>query len=531
MTAHSQQPAFGAIEVGTEEVFVSAPVGQFFGSGFNSIKANPFTGGHALIPNPKTAVAMPAAGQQTTYSLKYSERTRELITSFDGSASASYGPFADASINVFREANLNSYCVSAVADITVLVNAETIVPNARLLSPQALGRLQQGSQAAFTDAYGNAYIQSATWGGRLFALLTVRTESNEERKRVAGELEAKMGVFGAAAKFESKTSSALKNRNVEVRGFQFGGSQLGTFALTLEEFMKRANGFAEQVKKAPVVLTMRMAPYVTCENYPVLTNDLPDFGQATWVARRLAIYQNHSGFALNDVLFARQHSGMFSNYSDARANLFQTDITAKQLRAGVLEQQIRDNPSLRPPDLDDFVSHSPPSLEEMFGPMLSRDIEVPFKWDITGSQHPGHRWTRLAGGDDNVNSKDDRKTGILVRSSISVSKGRAIMTGEFKVTERAPDHTTLGGKVEQVLKLPEPYSDWKVKEIVSINDLSFVRDYRKKAHGFLDLSKDAAVKESYWNSLRVRYDTDEGNDSRAIGFKGEGTVVLRVVPK
>lgn len=530
-TASGQGIQPGVHEVGTEEVYVSAPTGQLFGSGFNSLKASPFAG-HALINNPQTEQAMPENGFRAMYSLKVSEQTRDLLRSFRGSASAAYGAFADASFQTVNNANLHSYCVSAVADITVYTGAESISPASRLLSPSALKRLKDGGIAEFTSAFGNAYLQSVTRGGRLFALLTVRTQSKDERKKVAAAFDAGVGLFSSSGQFESKTKSALKNHHVEVRGFQFGGKNPGTFASSLDEFLKKANGFAGEVKESSVVLLARIAPYNTCVNYPPLSHDQTEVGAAAWLARELGDYQRRCTFALSDVAFAALHPDLFSNATPARVGFWNKELSSQRQRAEILELQIRNNPSLRPTDVQFFLTNTIPTVDEMFDSVVYQDIEVPFTWNTTGRMHRGGRWIRLAGEDDNINSKDDRNTGLLLRSSVVIRKGEPVMSCEFKVTEREHNQTTLGGNVEQSLPLPPPYNrNWQVKQVISGNDLSFTRNYKKERHRHVNFSKEEAVKESYWNNLLIRYDTEEGNDSRAIGFQGNGTIMLRVVPK
>ena len=522
----------GVADVGTEKVAIDAVPVVFMGSGFNSLKRNPWTGGHALIVNPGLETPIHEGGMRVWYSFKVSERSRRLHRSLRGEVSASYGGVFDAEGSLQQSTELNSYCVTAIADITVQTGSKSIVPSDRLLAPAALERLANpAGLASFSTAYGNAYVQSATFGGRLVALLKVQTKSEAERKEVEAEMSAGVGPFGSSAEFEKKSRKATKKRQVQVQGFQLGGTNAGAFSGSLDSFLKRAARFAAAAKAAPVVLSLHVAPYETCDNFPSDRMKLPDYGQAAWLAGALRDYRLDCRFELADLQHAEANAWRFAAFTPEKAGELRRSLESLAQRAEILEQQVRSDPSELPPSAMELLATVPPTPDATFGLKEEVLVAVPFLWRALGSGHQGGKWKLLGGKDGDIASRDDRKTGVRLSSSVEVEGGRAFLKADFCVSERAENPTKLGGSVRRELKLPPPYDQWRIVDVVSRNDLRFSKDKKGKVHypTFTDFSKEQAVVDSYWSTVRICFDTSDSDDSRRIGFDGAGTVLVRAV--
>jgi len=294
--------------------------GMDYGVGYDELKVE--RRGDAVTrtaPEPVTG----AAGQTVDFYLDRIESLEDLETALGLAlqGSAGFGLFTTSAKSRFAEnARFNSYALFLLVRVNV-TNEFRQMRDVTLKQP-ALDLLTAGRAARFREQYGDVYVSGILTGGEYFAVLEVHTESVEEMKAVAREVESSVGVggagFSASAQFSASLRAVTEGRQVKVSSFQAGGADTRV-ATTADEIIDKAVGFAAQVAADKGV------PYaVELQDYRTL--DMPDvpnwvdLDNARDVLQRYATQRSFLVPMLNNLDYILLHQDEFEIADDSQVD-------------------------------------------------------------------------------------------------------------------------------------------------------------------------------------------------------------------
>ncbi|MBL9153504.1 MAG: hypothetical protein JNK37_13505 [Verrucomicrobiales bacterium] len=192
--------------------FGDIPLGQGFNSISGIIRGNPFRSAAVAPPN--------STAFRTEFSLKWIESSYELVTSLGLSASASWGG-GSAGLDFAESNKVNRFSSFILVSVRVIGPSEVLAENS--LSEGSEQLIREGSEAFFRQ-YGDSYVWRRRTGGEFFALLSMETVSESERRDIKAKVDASGGVFSAAAEFRSSFQEVTSSKNLRFSMIKNGGS-------------------------------------------------------------------------------------------------------------------------------------------------------------------------------------------------------------------------------------------------------------------------------------------------------------------
>lgn len=191
----------------------------------------PLGAGYSVLSSTPRASALqadlgtlPKDEYEMRYSIDYAESSKDLARSLGLglSASGSWGTgSASGKASLLRETKSHQYSGSLVVTAYALRRTEVAVTPR--LNDEA-ERLLRDSPERFYATYGDTFVYRKGWGAELTAVLQVEARKYETREEFKASMKASQGTFRASASVSSSLSETLKDRKVNVRYAQNGGS-------------------------------------------------------------------------------------------------------------------------------------------------------------------------------------------------------------------------------------------------------------------------------------------------------------------
>jgi len=248
---------------------VAAPGGidAHCGRGYSTLDHD-FMGdvGSAACPSPTFS------GQITTYSLHRVTTYDQLAQSFQLTVSASFTPIGGSFGADF--AHLQE---SVVSDTGLVIELQELVVNSpptglvvgnKLVSSAALNVLKASTAGVneFTRRFGDEFVISQTYGGRLVAFLEMRTHDSFSRDQLSLSIGAHLGTFSTAAQVAQSITAISKLSEITYYLFRAGTLKQVPDSSSL---VADAAAFPGDVAAHPVLIEVETLPTFQAANWPV----------------------------------------------------------------------------------------------------------------------------------------------------------------------------------------------------------------------------------------------------------------------
>ena len=216
-----------------------------------------------------------ATGQTVEFGLNTITSTRDLSKklSFDASISLN-------AVELFSSASatarlLKNFKVSAqhlYLLVSVVVTHSHEILTTFSLKPEVLSLLKDKTLDRFRASYGNGFVAGFIRGGCYYGLIEIQTDSLEEKRELAGKIDAQSFAFGGAKlEAERYLTEAIADKKTQISIFRSGGLSEST-GVTLEEMLLEASTFADSVAKNPSI------PFAIYRDY----DEIPPFSQLSY---------------------------------------------------------------------------------------------------------------------------------------------------------------------------------------------------------------------------------------------------------
>jgi hypothetical protein len=246
---------------------IEAEVDRDFGVGVNSA-TGALQGECITFKRPEPAEIK---GRSFVYRLQYLESIEQLRSSLGISATASLASLwgkASAKTDFLRSVAFNKY------SLFMLIKAEVRSDFIALTEPalrSEVRRPQPGggglSPAEFFAQCGDEYIHGVQYGGSVYGLLVIDTNSLSERDDLRASLEVTFGSVNGGATMESTFSKRLKTTSYHVEYFQEGGKTEGMPSRfdDIDAFFRYAKDVEKNILGNPAVLDVETKSYRTLD--------------------------------------------------------------------------------------------------------------------------------------------------------------------------------------------------------------------------------------------------------------------------
>ncbi len=248
---------------------------------YPGIGCNPLTGRLFDSPFNKLDLYSPegATGQTVEFSLQTVTSTQDLVKKLNFGTSVSIvsgGPFStvSAAAKLLHKRKFTAQNLYLLVSTIVTHSYETLITFP--LKPEILSLIEEKSLDRFRASYGNGFIAGFIKGGYYYGLIEIQTSGLDEKRKLAGKLNAQAFVAGSAQLNAGRyLNEAIADRRTQISIFRSGGSSVSA-GLTLEEMLKEASTFPSSVAKNPAI------PFAIYRDY----DDIPPFSQLGYSQRR-----------------------------------------------------------------------------------------------------------------------------------------------------------------------------------------------------------------------------------------------------
>ncbi len=195
----------------------------------------------------ETPKDLDSAGKSFSYYIHLVEDSSKLKKVLELSLNASYGG-TSGSVSYLSDIETNTSSLCLIAQMTVEL-APTIVKETRA----DLSVIKDLRTKTVRDVYqiiGDQYIDSITYGGNLFILLTMQAVDESDKERLSIQIKGSYGPFAAEASFKSTLERISKHQEINMR--VVGAGINPTVVETYEEAMKLMNALGQLQKPYPI---------------------------------------------------------------------------------------------------------------------------------------------------------------------------------------------------------------------------------------------------------------------------------------
>jgi hypothetical protein len=116
----------------------------------------------------------------------------------------------------------------------------------------------RGTQVDFFKGFGDSFISEMEFGGDLFAMLSVHTETKERREELAESIQTGIGLFKAKAELYRMFEEMSYSKNVSLRMIQTGGQIQD---VNIRDMDKTIDSFMANISEHPVATSLRADDY------------------------------------------------------------------------------------------------------------------------------------------------------------------------------------------------------------------------------------------------------------------------------
>ena len=205
------------------------------------------------------------SGQSYSFSLDYLESQSDLKKSLNVSASGELKGLwgkASAKSSFYSQQSINRY------SLNFTIRAEVRAQFRSLSNPKLIEGIQTSNPLEFKERCGDKYIHSIQKGGSLYAIVSVNTRNEYEKKKLKTSISASFNSgVKASANLGKQLEKSLSSKQYSVSFYQEGGAIIhGTpSVVSLGEFFEYAQKVRDDVLKNPIVIDYRTKSYKTLD--------------------------------------------------------------------------------------------------------------------------------------------------------------------------------------------------------------------------------------------------------------------------
>ena len=248
---------------------------------YPGIGCNPLTGRLFDSPFNQPDLYSPegATGQTVEFGLQTVTSTQDLVKKLNFGASVSVvsgGPFStiSAAAKLLQERKFTAQNLYLLVSTIVMHSYETLITFP--LKPEVLSLIKERSLDRFRASYGNGFVAGFIKGGCYYGLIEIQTSGLDEKRELAGKLNAQAFVAGSAQLDAGRyLNEAIADRRTQISIFRSGGRSASA-GLTLEEMLHEASTFPSSVAENPSI------PFAIYRDY----DDIPPFSQLGYSLRQ-----------------------------------------------------------------------------------------------------------------------------------------------------------------------------------------------------------------------------------------------------
>ena len=218
--------------------------------------------------------------EETELSTKTTAEARSTALRINAAASVSVGVVsASAGVGLATNQRFSRHDLIIAIQVSVTTRSETYESGIRLIDEVA--DLAATNPVQFLATCGDRYISSVTRGGELLILLTISTQSEEDRSALETSLSASYAGTGSIdVDVARELQQTLSERRVDLNITRIGGGArpAPSNPTDIAALFEYASAFGGDVRRAPVVISYKTRPYARLPN-PVVCE--PNYNQAT----------------------------------------------------------------------------------------------------------------------------------------------------------------------------------------------------------------------------------------------------------
>jgi hypothetical protein len=319
------------------------------GRGYDTIR-HEFNG----FPGQGTCTVPTADSQKTFYSLYRLETTDELRESLGFSASASFTSASGSVRATYRR--LQETIVSdtglVVALEETITNTPVVTLTPRNLRDAAISVWKKQGENEFARRYGDSFVISQTYGGRLVTLVELHTHSYQYREQVAGQVKGELGTFSASAEAQQRLERISKLAQTRLVLYRAGSLDELPSAT---EVVKYAEGFTKSIRSNPTIINVEAIPYYQADNWPADRKSNINYKNASDQLARLGDLRDKLLKVSGEVKFRRERrASAFDKDGQKTLSRLTRDIDDSLARVAKSASEIFDRP---------YDQHTIPSID------------------------------------------------------------------------------------------------------------------------------------------------------------------------
>jgi hypothetical protein len=210
--------------------------------------------------------------RSTSFMMIHIKNKEELMDklSLSGSASGSYGTMGgEIKAKFIREINWNQNSIYILTKATRITRKQTLTYEKSELKPEFLTLLRD-SKFQFTLACGNGFTTGVNWGGEVFGLIEIKTQSYSEKQKIETEINASgkfgLGSFEAKSSFDREIQKLTSQYNAKIEFRHIGGKTISV-PQTPEELIQLTTLIEFMSDDFPVALEFKTRDYNSVSNY------------------------------------------------------------------------------------------------------------------------------------------------------------------------------------------------------------------------------------------------------------------------
>ena len=273
-----------------------------------------------------TVKTLGSGSQSVSSEMSQVETTSQLDESLGIGAAASlgYGSFSMSAAAKYAQSH-------SVSSFTLTYAAKSQIDSATLAldSPRLKEEFRGLSLAAFRDKCGDYYVDGITTGGSYVAMVTISTQSAEDKQQVAAQMSAAINMVGSASlsvDFDKTMQSVNANHEMKITEIRKGGAG-EPIAVDAKTMVENFRNFAHSVAEKPAYYEVILKKYSTLPNYPFDTTD-PYLEPALGTIETLADLSHSWGSVLNDINVFKAHPKQFRGDDPNTLATWESDVRA-----------------------------------------------------------------------------------------------------------------------------------------------------------------------------------------------------------
>lgn len=249
-----------------------------------------------------TVKSLGGRSQSVNSELSQVETSSQLDESLGIGAAASlgYGAFKmSASAKYAQSHSLSSFALTYAAKSAI--ESETLALDSPRLKEE-FATMKISDYPRFRRICGDYYVDGITKGGEYIAMVTVTTESSQDKQDIAAQLNAAVNMMGSASlsvDFEKSMKSVSSKHEVNIKEIRKGGAG-EPIAIDAATMLANFRNFANSVDQNPASYEVILKKYSTLPNYPFDSSD-PLLESALGTIETLADLNHAWSTILNDI--------------------------------------------------------------------------------------------------------------------------------------------------------------------------------------------------------------------------------------